>query len=378
MELGGGEDVEAALLAGRDDQATREGGAEARRQEQPPLVVEPGRVRTQELVHGRHLLDPSHPPGCTGFLHFTPPGLHRCRFLGLFADTSAIFAVQHGWCEVEENYADTDPPDHGGPTGSGPAAALAGRRGRTVARGGALPPALVERSGARRLGWWSAWGGAVPPGAAGRPTPRSRPGIRTRWTSPNPASVRQDRGTPRPRPVVGRDPREGTRRERPGEPPTHTDRDRGDTASRGASLDQVLQVVGLPGRRDELGDRGQAGRRAHRDHRAARRGPPARRGRAGRRQDAARQDARPLDRLHGAAGAVHPRPAAQRHHRRLGVQPGRARLRVPPGRDLRQRRGRRRDQPRLAQDPERAAGVDGGGARSPSTARPTRCPSRSW
>ena len=34
----------------------------------------------------------------------------------------------------------------------------------------------------------------------------------------------------------------------------------------------------------------------------------------------------------------------------LGVQPGRARLRVPAGRDLRQRRRRRRDQPRLAED----------------------------
>ena len=35
----------------------------------------------------------------------------------------------------------------------------------------------------------------------------------------------------------------------------------------------------------------------------------------GRRQDAARQDPGPVDRLHGATRAVHPRPAAQRHHR---------------------------------------------------------------
>ena len=46
-----------------------------------------------------------------------------------------------------------------------------------------------------------------------------------------------------------------------------------------------------------------------------------------------------------------------------------------PGRDLRQRRRGRRDQPRLAQDPVGAAGVAWRRARSPSTARPTTLPS---
>ena len=114
-------------------------------------------------------------------------------------------------------------------------------------------------------------------------------------------------------------------------------------------------------RLDELGDRGQARCRAHRDHRAARRGTPAARGRARRRQDDAGQDAGQVDRRVGATGPVHPRPAAERHHRGQRLQPGRARLRVPAGRDLRQRRRRRRDQPCLAEDAVRAAGVDGGG-----------------
>ena len=57
-----------------------------------------------------------------------------------------------------------------------------------------------------------------------------------------------------------------------------------------------------------------------------------------------------------------PGPAALRRHRRLGLQPEHPRVRVPPRWRLRQHRGRRRDQPRLAQDPVRAAGVHGGAA----------------
>ncbi len=94
-----------------------------------------------------------------------------------------------------------------------------------------------------------------------------------------------------------------------------------------------------PGEGDELRHRGQARRRAHGDHRAARRGAPAPRGRARRRQDDAGQDPRPHDRLLGPPRAVHAGPAAQRHHRRQRVQPGRPRLRVPARGDLRQRRG---------------------------------------
>ena len=55
-----------------------------------------------------------------------------------------------------------------------------------------------------------------------------------------------------------------------------------------------------------------------------------------------------------------PGPAALRRHRRLGLQPGHPRVRVPARRRLRQHRGRRRDQPRLAQDPVGAARVHGG------------------
>ena len=55
-----------------------------------------------------------------------------------------------------------------------------------------------------------------------------------------------------------------------------------------------------------------------------------------------------------------PGPAAVRRHRRLGLQPEHPRVRVPARRRVRQHRGRRRDQPRLAQDPVRAARVHGG------------------
>ena len=81
--------------------------------------------------------------------------------------------------------------------------------------------------------------------------------------------------------------------------------------------------------------RGQARHRPARDHRDARRGPPAHRGRARRRQDDARQGARPVGRLLGAPHAVHARPAAQRHHRRVDLQPGAPRVRVQARRDLR-------------------------------------------
>ena len=57
-----------------------------------------------------------------------------------------------------------------------------------------------------------------------------------------------------------------------------------------------------------------------------------------------------------------PGPAAQRHHRRERSTTRSAGLRVQAGRDLRQHRRRRRDQPRLPQDAVRAAGVHGGAA----------------
>ena len=60
-----------------------------------------------------------------------------------------------------------------------------------------------------------------------------------------------------------------------------------------------------------------------------------------------------------AAHPVHARPPADRRHRALGLRPADARLRVPAGADLRERRPRRRDQPRDPEDAVRAARGDG-------------------
>ncbi|CAA9292367.1 MAG: FIG022979: MoxR-like ATPases, partial [uncultured Friedmanniella sp.] len=108
------------------------------------------------------------------------------------------------------------------------------------------------------------------------------------------------------------------------------------------------------------GDRGQAELGRPGSGRPAGRGAPAGGGRARGRQDHAGQGSRTLHRLLGPAGAVHPGPAALRHHGRLDLQPGDPRLRVQARWDLRQHRGGRRDQPRLTQDPVGAAGVHGG------------------
>ena len=198
VELGRGEDVEAAFLAGRDDQPAGQRGAEARREEQPALVVEPGRERAQELVHGRHLLDPSHPPGCTGFLHFTPPLLHNMPKLTTIGSDSQHFRRSAG--VVRSGGATRRRPV----TGSPPDAAPAPRRpsGSAVARGGRRPPSsggwsAVGRVGAAR---WS----AVERARRVRRTRRGarRPNVTTRHptsrASPNPVSVRQDRGHPAP------------------------------------------------------------------------------------------------------------------------------------------------------------------------------------
>ena len=100
-----------------------------------------------------------------------------------------------------------------------------------------------------------------------------------------------------------------------------------------------------------------------RRRRAAGRGPHPRRGLPGRRQDGARPRALADDRLPVRARAVHGRPAAGRHRRHERLQPARGALRVPPGPDLRQRRARRRDQPRLAEDAVRPARVHAGAPR---------------
>ncbi len=106
-----------------------------------------------------------------------------------------------------------------------------------------------------------------------------------------------------------------------------------------------------------------AGRARPRARHAARRGPHPRRGLPGRRQDGAGARAQPLDRLPVRARPVHGRPAAGRHRRRQRLQPARGALRVPPRADLRQRRARRRDQPRLAEDAVGPARVHAGAPR---------------
>ena len=107
---------------------------------------------------------------------------------------------------------------------------------------------------------------------------------------------------------------------------------------------------------------GQARRRPAVPRRAPGRGTPAHRGRARRGQDHAGQGARPQHRLHHAPHPVHPRPAARRRHRRERLRPAHQHVRVPARRRLREHRARRRDQPRLPQDPVRPPRGDGGAA----------------
>ncbi len=62
----------------------------------------------------------------------------------------------------------------------------------------------------------------------------------------------------------------------------------------------------------------------------------------------------------------------------VDLQPGEARVRVQARRDLRQHRGRRRDQPGLAEDPVGAARVHGGAPGHRRRRRPTSSRCRSW
>ena len=57
---------------------------------------------------------------------------------------------------------------------------------------------------------------------------------------------------------------------------------------------------------------------------------------------------------------MHARPAARRRHRHVGVRPAHRRVGVPGRADLRQRRARRRGEPRVAPHAGRAARADGG------------------
>ena len=90
--------------------------------------------------------------------------------------------------------------------------------------------------------------------------------------------------------------------------------------------------------------------------------PHPHRGLPGPGQDAHRPAPRPDARSRLQAHPVHARSPAQRHHRQLPLRPARGAVRVPPRPDLHQPAPRRRDQPRHAQDAERAARGDAGGA----------------
>ena len=85
-----------------------------------------------------------------------------------------------------------------------------------------------------------------------------------------------------------------------------------------------------------------------------------------------------LDRRHLPPHPVHPRPPPLRRHGRVGVEPGQRRLRVPARRGVRQRRARRRDQPRVTEDAIGAARGDGRAAGHGRRATHTGCRVRSW
>ncbi len=104
--------------------------------------------------------------------------------------------------------------------------------------------------------------------------------------------------------------------------------------------------------------------------RPRRAGTPADRGRARRRQDDARQEPGAQHRLQLQAAPVHARPAAERRHRRLDLQPADRRVRVSARPDRGPGRARRRDQSRHAQDPVGPARGDGGAPDHASTASP--------
>ena len=101
----------------------------------------------------------------------------------------------------------------------------------------------------------------------------------------------------------------------------------------------------------------------HVHRRAARRGPHPRRGLPGRRQDRAGARAVALDRLRSSRASSARPTCCPPTSSAPGLQPARGALRVPPRPDLRQRRDRRRGQPRVAEDAVRPARVHAGAAR---------------
>ena len=115
-----------------------------------------------------------------------------------------------------------------------------------------------------------------------------------------------------------------------------------------------------PDRQCRSGRAGQERRDPPRPVLPVHRGSPAARRRTRHRKDQPGQGDRRLDRRHLEAGAVHPRPAAERHHRGDGLRPERRDVLLPRGPRVHQRADRRRDQPWQPEDPVGAARGDGG------------------
>ena len=102
------------------------------------------------------------------------------------------------------------------------------------------------------------------------------------------------------------------------------------------------------------------------------RGSPAPRGLPRDRQDPAGPGPRGVGAGVEQPDPVHPRPAAERRHGRDDLRPEHQEVRVPPRADLRDHRPRRRDQPRVAEDPVGAPRGHGGGARHRRRRTPQR------
>ena len=101
------------------------------------------------------------------------------------------------------------------------------------------------------------------------------------------------------------------------------------------------------------------------------RGARPRGGRAGRRQDDARPCAGAVARLLLRPHPADARRAAERRHRRQRLRPAHDRVRVPPGAGVRQRRARRRAQPRVPAHAVGAARVDAGAPGDGGRRRPS-------
>ena len=358
-------DEQAALLAPRHDQARRPSARGTSRAGTAGPSRRAGACASRETWSATSPMStrrrPHSLPWCPTILHFPPPSTMRSlsrRFCG-------VFAGQRGWSEVEQPERQLAPPQGcpartaGGirPGATAYAARADAAHRRDLQRRTDEPNRSrgrhVEESGCTRVD-----AGDVSRSPSGHDRqPFRRRGSDGRRSPDGSRAVTQIRAA---------------QADTTGAHRTTTDiGDRRRTAS--TRSDHRRGLGGRPRPRHERGgpahrgDDAASSRASPRSSAATitvllRRGPPAHRGRARRRQDDARQGARPVDR---------------RTVRRIQFTPDllpsdvtgvsvfnqdAATLRVPAGRDLRQRRRRRRDQPRLAQDAVRAARVDGGAA----------------